>query len=119
MKKTSVSTVTPDKADSKITFTLADKELKAISSKRYILQLAALTNEEAVQEFLDDHKIEGSARIYQALRNGSIWYIVSYGDYESISSARGAVKTLPASVQSLGPWAKSLVQVHREIDSVK
>ncbi|ACH65905.1 conserved hypothetical protein [Aliivibrio fischeri MJ11] len=118
-EKTSVSTVTPDKADSKITFTLADKELKAISNKRYILQLAALTNEEAVQEFLDDHKIEGSARIYQALRNGSIWYIVSYGDYESISSARGAVKTLPASVQSLGPWAKSLVQVHREIDSVK
>ncbi|MGN2672157.1 hypothetical protein ACTFQD_12750 [Aliivibrio fischeri] len=36
-----------------------------------------------------------------------------------MSSARGAVKTLPASVQSLGPWAKSLVQVHREIDSVK
>ncbi|MCP3697295.1 MAG: AAA family ATPase [Aliivibrio sp.] len=105
--------------ETKATFAIADKELKAISDKRYILQLAALTNETAVQEFLNEHQIEGSARIYQALRNGSIWYIVTFGDYESISAARGAVQNLPSSVQSLGPWAKSLVQVHREIDSVK
>ena len=104
---------------SNITFSLANSELKDISQKRYILQLAALTNEEAVQEFLTEHQIEKSARIYQALRNGSIWYIVTFGDYASISAARGAVQTLPSSVQSLGPWAKSLVQVHREIDSVK
>lgn len=104
---------------SNITFSLANRELKDISQKRYILQLAALTNEEAVQEFLTEHQIEKSARIYQALRNGSIWYIVTFGDYASISAARGAVQTLPSSVQSLGPWAKSLVQVHREIDSVK
>lgn len=103
----------------KETLQLADKELKAISEKRYILQLAALTNSKAAQEFLKEHDIESSARIYQTLRNGSIWYIVTFGDYASISSARGAVKTLPSSVQSLGPWAKSLVQVHREIDSVK
>lgn len=106
-------------SSSNITFSLANRELKDISQKRYILQLAALTNEEAVQEFLTEHQIEKSARIYQALRNGSIWYIVTFGDYASISAARGAVQTLPSSVQSLGPWAKSLVQVHREIDSVK
>ncbi|OEF22790.1 SPOR domain-containing protein [Aliivibrio logei] len=108
-----------DVGKERITFTLANSELKAISEKRYILQLAALTNEEAVQEFLDEHQLGHSARIYQALRNGSIWYIVSYGDYVSISKARGAVKNLPNSVQTLGPWAKSLVQVHREIDSLK
>lgn len=118
-KESKPSTVKTDKEEPAITFTLADKELKAISNRRYILQLGALTNEKAVQEFLSDHNIEDSARIYQALRNGSIWYIVSYGDYDSISSARGAVKNLPASVQTLGPWVKSLVQVHREIDSVK
>ncbi|RYU44101.1 cell division protein [Aliivibrio finisterrensis] len=109
----------PKPEEAKATFVIADKELKAISDKRYILQLAALTNETAVQEFLNEHQIEGSARIYQTLRNGSIWYIVTFGDYASISAARGAVQNLPSSVQSLGPWAKSLVQVHREIDSVK
>ncbi|RYU69943.1 cell division protein [Aliivibrio finisterrensis] len=109
----------PKSEEAKATFVIADKELKAISDKRYILQLAALTNETAVQEFLNEHQIEGSARIYQTLRNGSIWYIVTFGDYESISAARGAVQNLPSSVQSLGPWVKSLVQVHREIDSVK
>ncbi|OCH13292.1 cell division protein [Aliivibrio sp. 1S165] len=100
-------------------FTLANKELMTISDKRYLLQLAALTNEEAVQEFLEEHQIGQLTRTYQTLRNGSIWYIVTFGDYASISSARGAVQTLPNSVQALGPWAKSLVQVHREIDSVK
>lgn len=110
--------VTPE-TRTNITFSSANSELKGISQKRYILQLAALTNEEAVQEFLIEHQIEKSARIYQALRNGSIWYIVTFGDYASISAARGAVQALPSSVQSLGPWAKSLVQVHREIDSVK
>lgn len=100
-------------------FTLSNKELMTISDKRYLLQLAALTNEEAVQEFLEEHQIGQLTRTYQTLRNGSIWYIVTFGDYASISSARGAVQTLPNSVQALGPWAKSLVQVHREIDSVK
>lgn len=117
--KPDVKPIQQQATESKVTFTLADKELKTLSEKRYILQLAALTNKEAVQDFLDEHKIEPSARIYQALRNGSIWYIVTLGDYDSISSARGAVQRLPNSVQSLGPWVKSLVQVHREIDSVK
>ena len=117
--KSDVKPVQQQAPESKVTFSLADKELKALSEKRYILQLAALTNKDAVQDFLDEHQITQSARIYQALRNGSIWYIVTLGDYASISSARGAVQELPNSVQSLGPWAKSLVQVHREIDSVK
>ena len=117
--KPDVKPIQQQATESKVTFTLADKELKTLSEKRYTLQLAALTNKEAVQDFLEEHQIEQSARIYQALRNGSIWYIVTLGDYASISSARGAVQTLPNSVQSLGPWVKSLVQVHREIDSVK
>ncbi len=102
-----------------ITFSMADKELKAISDKRYILQLAALTNTEATQKFIDEHQIEDQVRIYQTLRNGSIWYIVTFGDYATIALARSAVQMLPSSVQTLGPWVKSLVQVHREIDSVK
>jgi DamX protein len=49
------------------------------------------------------------------VRAGVDWYIVTYKDYPTIQQARDAREELPQSVQILEPWAKSMLQVHREI----
>ncbi|MGR5246452.1 AAA family ATPase [Vibrio sp. PNB23_22_6] len=100
-------------------FSFAREELKALSPRAYTLQLAAMTSMEDVQVFLDLHQLNHQVRIYPTVRSGTEWYIITYQDYPTIQLARDAVEGLPDSLKSVSPWAKSLSQVHREIDRVK
>ncbi|WP_114786003.1 SPOR domain-containing protein [Vibrio tetraodonis] len=102
-----------------VSFSFTKDELKNFSVRSYTLQLAAVQSLEEAQEFLDKHKLAGSVYIYPTLRNGADWYIITYQNYPTIQVARDAVESLPADIQQLDPWAKSLSQVHREIDRVK
>lgn len=100
-------------------FAMAEKELKAMSPRSYTLQLAAVKSLPEVQTFLGQYRLEGKVNVYPTLRNGAQWYIITYENYPTIQLARDAVETLPGRLQALGPWAKSLSQVQREIDRVK
>ncbi len=102
-----------------VKFSFSREELKALSPRAYTVQLAAMTSMTDVQAFLDKHQLNEKVRIYPTLRSGTEWYIVTYRDYPTIQQARDAVETLPGSLKSLGPWAKSLGQVQREIERVK
>ncbi|EPS8832721.1 SPOR domain-containing protein [Vibrio parahaemolyticus] len=102
-----------------VKFSFAREELKALSPRAYTLQLAAMTSLEDVQAFLDEHQLNNKVRIYPTVRSGTEWYIVTYQDYPTIQMARDAVEKLPDTLKSVSPWAKSLGQVHREIDRVK
>ncbi|HCG6612222.1 SPOR domain-containing protein [Vibrio parahaemolyticus] len=102
-----------------VKFSFSREELKALSPRAYTLQLAAMTSMEDVQAFLDEHQLNNKVRIYPTVRSGTEWYIVTYQDYPTIQMARDAVEKLPDSLKSVSPWAKSLGQVHREIDRVK
>ncbi len=113
------STADAESAQPVITFSYTREALKAFSPRSYTLQLAALSSVSEVQEFLDRHNLDGDVYIYPTVRNERDWFIVSYGNYPTIQLARDAVSTLPSDVQQLEPWAKSLSQVHREIDRVK
>ncbi|WP_165310115.1 AAA family ATPase [Vibrio ziniensis] len=103
----------------KITFSYAREELKAMSPRSYTLQLAAVNTLPDAQRFIDQYQLQGKVNVYPTLRNGVEWYIITYSNYPTIQLARDAVETLSKPLQQLGPWAKSLSQVHREIDRAK
>ncbi len=109
----------PDTSEPVVKFSFAREELMGLSPRSYTLQLAATTTLEDVQLFLDKHQLNNKVRIYPTLRSGTEWYIVTYRDYPTIQQARDAIETLPVSLKSLGPWAKSLGQVQREIERAK
>lgn len=100
---------------SPIRFSFARDELNALPPNSYTLQLAAMTEMRDVQDFLDKHSFAGPVRIYPTLRGDETWYIVTYDNYPSIQAARDASEQLSSELQSLGPWAKSMRQVQREI----
>ncbi|CAH1563913.1 SPOR domain-containing protein [Vibrio owensii] len=102
-----------------VKFSFAREELKALSPRAYTLQLGAMTAMEDVQTFLDEYDLNGKVRIYPTVRSETEWYIITYQDYPTIQLARDAVESLPDALKSVSPWAKSLGQVHREIDRVK
>ncbi len=99
-----------------IRFSFAREELKAYSPRSYTLQLAAMNTLEEVQRFIDEHNLDGQVYVYPTVRGDLDWYIVTFSNYPTIQVARDAVATLSQELQQLDPWAKSLSQVHREID---
>ncbi|MDK9759233.1 SPOR domain-containing protein, partial [Vibrio sp. D173a] len=102
-----------------ITFSFARDELKALSPRAYTLQLGAMTELEDVQAFIEKYDIADDVRIYPTVRNDTEWFIVTYQDFPTIQVARDAVSTLSKPLQQLEPWAKSMNQVHREIERAK
>ena len=99
-----------------ITFSFSKQELMAISDRSYTLQIAALNSLSETQSFITQHGIENDVRIYPTRRDNAQWFIVTYKDFSTIQDARDARSELPQAVQDLEPWAKSMLQVHREIE---
>lgn len=99
-----------------ITFSFAKQELMAISDRNYTLQIAALQSLSETQRFINKYGIEKLVRIYPTYRGDTQWIIVTYKDFATIQAARDARSELPKAVQDLEPWAKSMLQVHREIE---
>ena len=99
-----------------ITFSFSRQELLAVSDRHYTLQLAAFPSLQEVQVFITQYDIESLVRIYPTLRNDTRWYIVTYKDFPTIQEARNARSELSEEVRGLDPWAKSMLQVHREIE---
>jgi DamX protein len=102
-----------------ITFSFAKDELAAIPATHYTLQLAALLSLEEAEQFIQEHQLSGQVRVYPTVRNDIEWFIVTYQDFPSIQAARDARLKLPESIQILEPWAKSMRQVHRELELTK
>ncbi len=102
-----------------ITFSFARESLKALPARSYTLQIAAMTSLEDVQKLLNSYDFDKTIRVYPTLRDDKEWYIVTYDQFATIQAARDAVDSLPNNVKKLGPWAKSMSQVHREIDRWK
>lgn len=111
--QTSEQAVAPDQPS--ISFSFTKEELNSFSPRSYTLQLAAVRSLREVQVFLDKHSLSNQVFIYPTNRNNNEWYIITYQNYPTIQVARDAVRSLPADVQNLDPWAKSLGQVQREI----
>ncbi|MEZ9875817.1 SPOR domain-containing protein [Vibrio breoganii] len=106
-------------ASNAVNFSFAREELKGISAKRYTIQLGALRTMREVQSFLDTHQMKDETRIYPTLRSGKKWYIITYGDYRYVKLASQGIAELPEAVQEVGPWVKSMAQVHKEIEAGK
>lgn len=97
---------------------LANQLLLTVPESRYALQLAALQSRQAVNEFVQQYQIADRVMVYETRRNGEPWFMVLLGDYPSVVDARRAELRLPANIQALAPWAKSFVQIHKEIGLV-
>ncbi|MDB1122362.1 AAA family ATPase [Vibrio algarum] len=99
-----------------ITFSFSKQELMAVSDRNYTLQIAALQSLSETQNFIVKYGIDKDVRIYPTNRGNTQWFIVTYKDFTTIQEARNARAELPQAVQDLEPWAKSMLQVHREIE---
>lgn len=88
---------------------------KQLPEQSYFLQASGVSSTETLEEFLRFENIIDQTVIYQTTRNNSPWFVVLFGPYDNADQARNAISDLPASIQKLDPWAKSLTAIKREL----
>ncbi|MFT6986339.1 MAG: DamX protein [Psychromonas sp.] len=103
-----------DKEQSSI-FT-APAQLLAVAPAHFTLQLSGFATEESFQQFVSAHNLpQPSVYIYRTIRNNKPWYVVIFGDYDSLLSAKKASKTLPGSLANMDVWIKKYQLVHQDL----
>lgn len=95
-----------------------NRELWQRSPQRYVLQVAAFSDEQRLNLFLADFE-HPQMRIYQTLREQQPWYFVVVGDFASADAARGYVTDeANGALQGLQPWPKSIAGVRQDLQAV-
>ena len=82
----------------------------------YTLQLAAGTDKEAIQTFINKHNLDGKAVYFHRLRDGNNWYTLIHSSYPTYDKAKEAIKQLPLAVQKAKPWVRQFKAIHMELN---
>ena len=82
----------------------------------YTLQLAAGTRKKAIEDFIQRHNLTDKAVYFHRIRDGKDWYILVYGTYSSLSSAKQGITQLPTAIQKIKPWPRSFSAIHEELN---
>jgi DamX protein len=86
---------------------------------RYTVQMSASRDRDSVVNFLNMHSdaLPAPNSIYTFTRNGSNWYALLHGLYESIDTARTAVEAMPAKALTNQPWIRSVARIQDVLKS--
>ena len=80
-----------------------------------VIQLLAVTKQAIAEQFVVEQQLSDSAKIYQTLRNNKLWWVVTYGNYETLNAARDVTPTLPKAVLNNQPFYKKISKIKQEI----
>ena len=80
---------------------------------RFTVQMSASRDRNSVVNFLNLHArtLPAPNSIYSFARNGSTWYALLHGLYDSIEDARAAVESMPPEALVNQPWIRSVGRV--------
>lgn len=80
----------------------------------YVLQIAAFSEEDRLQNFLSEFESQLETMVYHTQRNDSDWYVITLGPFASAEQARAYIAQDDA-LSELQPWPKSVAAVHNEL----
>ncbi|NHO68107.1 AAA family ATPase [Aestuariicella hydrocarbonica] len=99
----------PSKLSSDETFLLS------LSPSQYVLQVMAAGSKDAVEAFIERQGNRRELRLFATLRSGQPWFVVVTGVYPTSEAARIGVASLPPEQKKVGPWPRSVSDVHLKI----
>tara|TARA_A200000113_G_scaffold220207_1_gene229967 strand:- start:679 stop:1617 length:939 start_codon:yes stop_codon:yes gene_type:complete len=91
-----------------------------INAQEFTIQLIAMKNKAVLTQYLNDHNLTLSTRIYQTERYGGQWYVVVYNQtFKSSADARAAIKSLPDFPGKSAVFIKSGKQIIAELSRLE
>ena len=93
-----------------------DAVLLSKPALRYTLQLSGMATQRYVDLFKQQSNFpRENLFLYQTTYQNKPWFVVLYGDYESVSAAQAAAKNLPGALKGMQSWVKQWQLVHNEL----
>ncbi len=96
----------------------SEDELLNWPDQGYTLQLLGTRQLKTARDFIADQQEPAAFNYFSTHYKGKPWHVVVIGRYASRQEASAAVQKLPASLQQLTPWARSIQSVKADIRKV-
>lgn len=93
-----------------------EQYLLSVSAKRYALMLGGFGQRQSLDRVLLYFSDDDNIKIYQTVRQEKTWFVLLYGDFESITAANNFLVNNQPLFNNLSPWAKPMRLVHQEIN---
>ncbi|MGB6976788.1 MAG: SPOR domain-containing protein [Gammaproteobacteria bacterium] len=106
--------ITPD-TNSPLSFSQDEKYLLTVPGNYYVVQIMGSTNLNDLTRLLRQYHLNDQARGFQTQRLDQNWYVLVYGVYKNNQDATNALTQLPAGIQQLKPWVRSVASIHDAI----
>jgi len=85
------------------------------SDEQLVIQLLAVTQQKIAEQYAVEQGLQPLAKVYQTRRNGKLWWLVTYGSYDNLKSAKEALSKLPEAVRKNQPFYKKISKIKQEI----
>ena len=84
--------------------------------ERYTLQLSGMASKRYLDLFKQKIKFpQENLFLYETVYQNKPWFVVLYGDYDSVNAAQAAANNLPATLKGMSSWVKKWQLVHSEL----
>ena len=90
--------------------------LRQQNANHYTIQILGVSNENSLQSFIAQKKIQNDTVYYHRLRNGKDWYTLLYGSYSDRTAGTNAANDLKQSLGVKSFWVRSYGDVVKEIE---
>lgn len=91
--------------------------LTLIPPDHYTIQLVLSSSIDRIQQFIEKHALQGSARYYATLREGELVHTVILGDYANHDEAFSARDALPESLRKTNPFIQKIKNLQDNYES--
>lgn len=82
---------------------------------KYTIQLMGSHHLAVVRTYIKRNHLDAQAQYYYAAFNDRKWYMLVFGQYNTVAEARLAINQLPKSIRKAHPWIKPNKAVQAEI----
>ncbi len=82
-----------------------------IEQNRYTIQLLASHNVGQLKQFAQIHHFNGKTQVRRTLRQGTVWYVLTLGEYTQHQQAKQAANHLPKDVAQFNPWVRLIADL--------
>lgn len=84
----------------------------------YTIQLAASSNKDNINAYINKHALSKKFTAIQLERNQRDWYVVVVGVFDTVSQARAFVALMPSTLTKNNPWIRQISSLQKNLAAI-
>ena len=112
-----VEEIKPSVSEQKEDRFLTDSDiLLSKNAKHFTIQISGMASRRYLTAFQQKYNSDQkNVFSYKTIRNNKPWFVIVYGEYSSLESAKVATKNLPSPFKGMPTWIKTWQAVHNDL----